>query len=318
MSEQQNRGPQRSEQIPSLYELWGESSHRSNDEAKAALAEFRARMHLPETFTTKEENELIRFVAEVHLNIEWYRQKLEKERRLHSNYVRLSLGLLALVPAVVLGLNWLGGLLGEGEAMTASVMAILSGVLGLHRGFSAWMNQRKVISIFWTAHADLKELLFTMEAKFDKESVDEWTEDDKALFMKEVRRTIHQARVIGRKERTHFFNSYAYPSFELKSLFDSGRSTTTNLIEAHTDPRAEAEKAKSTKKAKLAALRAEEASLRFELDAWTAQLAVLRGEASDSTTQARIGTAIAKIDAAEAALIAKQKEIAYWEALKRN
>ncbi|MEO0895535.1 MAG: hypothetical protein AAFY71_03875 [Bacteroidota bacterium] len=198
-------------------------NHRDEKKALEAYTTFLLRINLPDDKAEGIKPLLIDFIKDIHLRIKWYSRKLSVERAWGYVYIGMTILLLGAIPLLVF---YLSDSLAEMKAESAYVMvaALISGILGTHKGFSSWLEQRRVVGTFWEALADLKELLYELEDKHRKLSAAEWNEDSVEDLLDDMRKGSSEALKIERKERDAFFKNYKIPKFDLvNTLLNSGR-----------------------------------------------------------------------------------------------
>jgi hypothetical protein len=165
------------------------------------------------------------FVREVHVNIEWYNQRLVREKRLRIGFTLISIGLLAVIPVAVL---FLSKLFQDASALTAG----LTGLLGVHRSFSAWMDKRRLVGHFWAAQSDLKELLYDVESRWQDHRADGGNADARlAEVLVDLDASVDRAREIVRAERKAFYELWSPPPIQIANVLRSARKDASGLVD---------------------------------------------------------------------------------------
>ncbi|MEL6135724.1 MAG: hypothetical protein AAFR59_20390, partial [Bacteroidota bacterium] len=167
-------------------------SHRSYLAAQSAFQIFIERLKLPRAWAERKEDHLLKYVTDVHLNIAWYDKKVKAEKSIRNLYVVITLLLLLVMPVLILMLNALAENIANADTekdpdyLIAQIAALITGVLALHSGIAAWFEQRKVISNFWKASADLKEALYDLEDKWRQDKAEDWSNEMLEKFQDEI------------------------------------------------------------------------------------------------------------------------------------
>ncbi|MCI4668174.1 MAG: hypothetical protein MRZ79_08555 [Bacteroidia bacterium] len=213
------------------------NSYRDETKAQEELKVFMGRLGLPNDVPEDLKEELLNYVTDVHLRIGWYNKKLSREKTLRNLYITITVALLGILPLLIFGMsstevtdNWV-----------AFLTAGLSGLIGVHKGFSSWLEQRRVISSFWKAMADLKEALYELEDNFKKGKAGAWGAKEIEDLLKSLKLGSKFAQRVERKERDEFFKNYKTPKFDLLSSLSSTGKKAEDVTELYLNPNARAE-----------------------------------------------------------------------------
>lgn len=115
-----------------------EHSKKSNDAAEIELGKFAERLGFKVAGCSEHKDTLLRYVYEHHLNIDWYDKRLRKEKFRRNLFSIISMALLALIP---IGIYCLSNKKDSTEiGMPAQIAAIFTGLLGVHKSFSSWLD----------------------------------------------------------------------------------------------------------------------------------------------------------------------------------
>ena len=147
-------------------------SHRNETRSTEALKAFVNRLGLSQEAKAALQHILLDYVTDVHLRITWYSRKIKQDRFLRNLYISLTILLIGVLPILLILVTDIF----SSNTQIAQVSALLSGLLGIHKGFASWLEQRRVISGFWKAKADIKEALYELEDKHKKASDSSWEE----------------------------------------------------------------------------------------------------------------------------------------------
>ncbi len=237
---------------------------RSRDRAAQELPKFARRLGFSKAVPwTAYENRLLDLVENLHLNIEWYENKIRKELVLYWFYVGASLLLLLVLPLVLLWLN------ADQSHPAASTAAAVAGLIAFHRGLSSWLSQRRVLARRAKASSALKELLYSFEHRWDRTFFDSWTAD---AFERDIQDCIDKARAIVRAETETYYAELTYPGFDVGSLLGEAGKQAKDLVatfrapEQPAAPPAPADTDAAMRERELQRLRAEVAQLEAELE----------------------------------------------------
>jgi hypothetical protein len=162
-----------------------------------------------------------RFCMEISVNIAWYARKLRRERSWQAFWsvaaVILGIAILALIIAPTLAFAPTARDQGSQAIIAAQVGILGADALGTLQMLSSVVDVKARVGAFWKASADLKELLFTFEARWRGRALDggsKLTDDFKTAVVEAVQ----QARRIAREERDTFFGSYRSPTEVLSTV----------------------------------------------------------------------------------------------------
>jgi hypothetical protein len=222
---------------------------RTPEDAAYALATFATRLGIPESLALREAllDPLRHYVIEVHLNIDWYVHRLERERRLQLMFTAFSVVLLVGIPPLIALLSKID----KDTASTAAVItAMITGILAIHKTLAAWLDKRQLFGHFWRASAELKEVLYSFEQTW----VDKTVQGDMAQpeFLQAVQTDIARARQIVRAERQGFYEIYQSPAFDvfqrLNDALGQGQALSQQLRLPSLDERAAREQTATQRK----------------------------------------------------------------------
>ena len=181
------------------------------------------------------------FIVQVHLNISWYQAALKKELRSRRWFFAVSIAMLILVPILVLKLPTLlatpaGNSQGPSttaQDVTAQVTAILTGLLGIQRAVSAWLDKRKVAGSYAQTNAKLKSLVWDLHQKWDDREI---VPALKGELANDLRTAIRDARKATNEEQAFFFANLSYPTIDVGAVLKSSGASAGSIVQAHTAP----------------------------------------------------------------------------------
>jgi hypothetical protein len=241
---------------------------RTPEEANDTLETFAARLGIPENLPDRKALlDLLRpYVVDIHLNIDWYVKRLERERHLQILFTIFSVILLIGIPPLIALL----GKLYEGDtARTATLItAMITGILAIHKTLAAWVDKRQLFGHFWRASAELKEVLYSFEQTWDSKAI---TSDNtlKPELVQAMQTDLARARHIVREERQGFYEIYQSPAFDvfqrLNDALGQGHSLAQQLRSPTMNERAERELATAQRKQSIEAARRRKLALETEI-----------------------------------------------------
>jgi hypothetical protein len=196
----------------SFEDLVRKQTVRTPEDATHALTVFATRLGLPEIATLREAllEPLRNYVMEVHLNIDWYVRRLERERRLQLMFTGFSVVLLIGIPPLIALLSQIG----KDTVHTAAVItAMITGILAIHKTLAAWLDKRQLFGHFWRTSAELKEVLYSFEQTWAQKAVDGQMVQPE--FLLAIQTDVARARQIVRAERQGFYEIYQSPAFDV-------------------------------------------------------------------------------------------------------
>lgn len=185
---------------------------RTPEDATQTLTVFAARLGLPEIATLREAllEPLRNYVMEIHLNIDWYVRRLERERRLQLMFTAFSVVLLVGIPPLIALLSQIG----KDTVHTAAVVtAMITGILAIHKTLAAWLDKRQLFGHFWRTSAELKEVLYSFEQTWANKAVNGHMVVPE--FLLAIQTDVARARQIVRAERQGFYEIYQSPAFDV-------------------------------------------------------------------------------------------------------
>lgn len=239
---------------------------RTPEDAAHALSTFATRLGVPEAPAVREQllEPLRHYVIEVHLNIDWYVRRLERERRLQLMFTAFSVVLLVGIPPLIALLSKID----KDTASTAAVItAMITGILAIHKTLAAWLDKRQLFGHFWRASAELKEVLYSFEQTW----VDKAVQDGVAQpeFLQAVQTDIARARQIVQAERQGFYEIYQSPAFDvfqrLNDALGQGQAMAQQLRLPSLDARAAREQSAAQRKQSAEAARRRKLELEAEI-----------------------------------------------------
>ena len=190
---------------------------------------------------------LRRYVAAVHVNTQWYNNRLSAERRLQKVFFALSVASLLLVPVFIylapalferiasqLSLSTSGD---GGNEIAAQLTASLAGFYAAHRAVSGWLNQRKLIAPYWKARADLMDEIYALETEWQPRTTKKNAQGTLSLDFKiAIGASLLRARQIVREERDTFFTNYTFPDVNLSNALGTAASQAMSTVSSFESP----------------------------------------------------------------------------------
>lgn len=192
-------------------------SQRTREASENALNVFAGRLQLgqPNLFNTTEKELLLDYMIHCTLNIDWYENRIKKEKRLRFFFTAITLFLLALIPIILFFVSI--KIKANVEAVTAQVTTALTGFLAVHKALSSWLEKRKVMGLFWSASSELKENLYSIESKWKGKAREKGRLKEE--FMTDIQQGVALASAVVKKEQKEFFETnYALPSTDFAQL----------------------------------------------------------------------------------------------------
>lgn len=239
---------------------------RTPEEAEQTLAVFAVRLGIADNAAVREalRESLRHYVIEVHLNIDWYVRRLERERRLQIMFTAFSVVLLIGIPVLIALLSKIG----KDTVHTAAVItAMITGILAIHKTLAAWLDKRQLFGHFWRTSAELKEVLYSFEQTWaDKVAKDEMVNPE---FLLAMQSDVARARQIVRAEREGFYEIYQSPAFDvfqrLQDALGQGQMLAQQLRLPSMDERAAREQVAAQRKQSVEAARRRKLELEAEI-----------------------------------------------------
>jgi hypothetical protein len=204
-------------------------SYRPKKKASIYFEKFTDRLSLTEAECCKYKPELSNYILEYHLNIFWYNEKLKIEKQRRILFTILSFVLLIAIPFIPLCISFLDKNIANTQVLSSipsQITAILTGLLGVQKALSSWLDKRKLVGHFWKASADLKEALYSFENKWKEKDVSELADS----FVEDIESGIQAARTIIRKERETFFQMYSLPSVDVMGQLKTAGDSAKNIV----------------------------------------------------------------------------------------
>ena len=223
------------------------STQRKKNEAETQLPIFANRLGFNTNgLDDPDRNLLFKYIVEHHLNIAWYRKSIWKKVSSRFLFFFLTLALLFLIPVLLFIItnanwSWLRDILGNGgtDTTAAGITAVLTGLLGVHRSLSEWLNKRKLVGLFWKASADLKENLYAFEDTWGNPS--KIKRDAQGLaddFKTALREEIKKAKAIVRAEKEQFYQNISPPTIDLHGELKKSQAQAKELMDLFIAPTA--------------------------------------------------------------------------------
>lgn len=225
------------------FENQGRRKFSDPKSEEAAVKEFATRLKLTDNSYKKHQDILLEFILNHHKVISRYNELKDREMRLRKQFTVVSLVLLFAIPLLIFAIGaWLPG---DKGSVTAQVTAMLTGLLGVHRSLSSWMDKRKIIGNFWKAESDLKTKLYAFEDKWRDKAMQTATENGRTInklkddFLNDARAAIADARAIVQDEQSKFFDAVTYPTIDLGEMLKDAGDRARALVSAHAPPELE-------------------------------------------------------------------------------
>lgn len=209
---------------------------RTPADAEHALSVFAMRLAIPDSVVVREVllAPLQHYVIEIHLNIDWYVRRIERERRLQLMFTAFSVVLLIGIPPLIALLSQVG----KDTMNTAAVItAMITGILAIHKTLAAWLDKRQLFGHFWRTSAELKEVLYSFEQTWTGQVVSGQTVQPD--FLLAIQSDIARAREIVRAERQGFYELYQSPAFDVFQRLNEALSQGQSLSQQFRTPSAE-------------------------------------------------------------------------------
>ena len=178
--------------------------------------------------TSPVDSSLLDFCVSCHMNIDWYSRRTMRELRYRRVYFGLSILLLGVLPV---GLSFLSG---DGKT-PAQITGILTGLLAVHRGFSAWLEKRKAVARYWKALSALKTVLYEFESAWSGFPLN--SEDDAKLLETAIESETAKCRRIVDEETIEHFEALSVPTFDLGAMLTGAGSTASQIVSRHAGAR---------------------------------------------------------------------------------
>ncbi len=170
-------------------------------------------------------------IINCHMVIEWYQKKRARVIWQKRAYFFVSLALLALIPLIVFMIS--GRWATSGTDLTAQITIVLTGLIGVQRAMSAWLDDRKVLGSYTKAVSDLKKEYYGFEQRWENREIDSGSRDE---FEKDLMNVIDRSRVICDEEQTAYFQNLSYPSLDIAQIMKSASADAAALTTNFTHP----------------------------------------------------------------------------------
>jgi hypothetical protein len=158
---------------------------------------------------------LIAYGMEVHLNIAWYARQMKSEERKRL-LLLIVISLLAIFGISAIPLFWRfgSGSSSDWNLIFFQLTAFPAAAFAILRVLSTLTDARCRLGVFWRARADLAEILYLFEHKWQGR----YSPAHATEFQADVDSGISSARQITREERQKFFDSLLSPGDLLTSV----------------------------------------------------------------------------------------------------
>lgn len=170
-------------------------------------------------------------IINCHMVIEWYQKKRTKVVWQKRAYFFVSLTLLALIPLIVFMIS--DKYATSGTNLTAQITIVLTGLIGVQRAMSAWLDDRKVLGSYTKAVSDLKKEYYGFEQRWENREIDSTSRDE---FEKDLMNVIDRSRMICDEEQTSYFQNLSYPSLDLAQIMKTASADAADLTKRFTHP----------------------------------------------------------------------------------
>lgn len=302
------------------FEEWArKESIRAPEVADQTLGAFAERLGIAKTPDTLKDL-LHEYVMEIHLNIDWYVRRLERERALQWMFTAFSVALLIGIPPLI---AWLSHRDGTNTVWTAAqITAMITGILAIHKTLAAWVDKRQLFGHFWRTSAELKELLYSFEQRWYGKAVTDTAPGTapNPEFVQALLADVARSRQIVRAERQGFYDLFQSPAFDvfqrLNDALSHGQALGQQFRSPTFDERAAREQDVAQRKQSVDAVLRRKRELDAQIhgfDRLARDLAAGLGSADDAE-RARIGQNIdilhQNIDQARRDLIKVEAELA--------
>ena len=218
-------------ETPRTSGIGGRSRHPGDSSTKSDLKVFLQRMELDSVFERHFQADLRDFVVQHHANILWYDGALRREVCLRNIYFGVNVLLLLAIPLVIAGLtfysnNPINGFNLEGGVTASMITAGLSGLFGVQRALTAWLDKRQLTSLYSRTRAKLKTAVYTFEQTW-REAGPGTT--DFGTFGKALFKAIEDARNTVQEEQEAHYDISAAPTFSLQDVLSGAASGAQSL-----------------------------------------------------------------------------------------
>lgn len=206
------------------------------------------------TLTDRTERILLRYVASVHINLEWYNGAVRKQKFMQTGYLLLSIALLTIIPILIYKVpealegtvTMFGFEKGNFSEIDIPVLTtiVLSGLFSIHKVITSLIQQRNRIAPVWRARMDLLDILYELETRWGGQDIDakviRLPGHKLALsesLIQQFGEDILDARQIIRTEKDEFFANYTVPQISLSDTLNDSASAATKLMPTYKSAR---------------------------------------------------------------------------------
>lgn len=217
----------------------------------------------------KLKKELEELIIHVHMNIEWYAEARSKQEQLHKRFFWVSLALVLLIPITITALsNYLS------KETLPIIVTFVAGLLSVQKALNSLLEKRRLVALFWSTEANLKDALYTFEGKCRE--VDFKVED----FRRDIHALVDKARKIVREEQDKFFESYALLTVDSGALIEGLPAQAKKLLEGFGAPARNEQILKSARQ-DVVRLEAEEEQLMIIVSEYETKLKMTNDESEE-------------------------------------
>ncbi len=200
------------------------SGHRSREDARKYLPDFKKALHLPNAPEPAFDPLLEEFLIEAVLSAAWYQKRYIAAQRQVRTYIAFNAALIIAIPLALIGLGALATAL-KANALVGQTAGILTGILALQKTLSTWYASQRRYAVWYKAAADLKTLYYGL--------VQTWSGKagtDTTGFVDALKNGTIAARAIVSDEQLDFYQKLALPSFDVLDMLTSTRSAVSTFV----------------------------------------------------------------------------------------
>lgn len=165
------------------------------------------------------------------MNAKWCYDKAKRETLLKRMFFLVSLALVFFLPMFVFALPEIVPALwalvlssppdvrpgGDVEVVAAQVMAVLTGLMGLHRTIGSWLGQRQLAAAYWETRSRLAEVIYTVESEWGDMAEDEKVNPSTNRLLQKLQQSLRKGIIEGRQIMSEHTASY-YQNFRLPEV----------------------------------------------------------------------------------------------------
>ncbi|MEO9967988.1 MAG: hypothetical protein ABJF11_19505 [Reichenbachiella sp.] len=181
-------------------------------------------------------------------NIEWYVNRIRKEKYWLRTYNFTTIALIVLLPFLILYFTHFIEAIGEKiewesltkaskqrdslEYYSALIIAIFTSLLGLHKVFTSWLSKRQLLSIFHEASSELKSKFYAFEDEWNSKDLYTDAVGNTVLpdFDEAVEKAITEGRAIANAERLKYYEAIQNPGMDLSSILSNSFTQASALM----------------------------------------------------------------------------------------